>query len=75
MSHYPQWFIDELVNEEDKERAMDGILTTSANVEFRCKNNHIYFQNVSNHIKLSANERKQGCPCCNNSRSKAELEI
>ena len=39
---YPQWFIDELVNEEDKERARNGSLKTSEKILLKCMNEHEY---------------------------------
>lgn len=63
---YTDWFIDELVNEEDKERAMDGSLKSTEKVEFKCDNVHIYEQVILHHIKLSTGEKKQGCPVCGN---------
>lgn len=61
---YPQWFIDELVNEDDKEKARNGLLSSRDRVKFKCENGHIYEQLVYNHIKLSSFSRKKGCPIC-----------
>ena len=76
---YPQWFIDELAHEEDKERARKRLITTNESLDFVCKIHGIYNQIVSNHIKLSTGEPVYGCPCCSNnishSGSKCELEI
>lgn len=72
---YTEWFIDELVNEEDKERAKNGSLMNHSKVKFECGKGHIYEQIVYNHIKLSTGERNKGCPYCSNLRSKPELEI
>lgn len=41
---YPQWFIDELVNEECKERARNGELKTNERISFKCEKGHIYEQ-------------------------------
>ena len=62
---YPEWFIDELVNEEDKEKARDGSLTCTSKIKFKCdKCGNVYEQVVGNHIKISTCERKQGCDVC-----------
>ena len=61
---YPEWFIDELVNEEDKEKARAGSLKSTEKVEFKCDKGHVYEQDVHNHIRLSTGERKQGCIIC-----------
>ena len=71
---YPQWFIDELVNEEDKELAKTRKLTTNEKVMFRCQKGHVYEQNVHLHLK-SDGSKGCSCPYCSNNRSKAELEI
>ena len=48
---YPKWFIDELVNEEDKEKARNGLLKSTYKFKFRFRNNHIeYEQKVLHHI-------------------------
>ena len=72
---YPQWFIDELVNEEDKIKAEDGTLMNRSKVEFRCDKGHVYKQRVYDHIKISTGKKSQGCPICTHFRSKPELEI
>ncbi len=66
---YPQWFIDELVNEEDKIKARNGSLVSSDLVDFKCNNGHIYNQYVKDHIILSRQERYKGCPYCSPYRS------
>ena len=72
---YPQWFVDEIVNEEDKVNAIKGFLPGKKKYLFKCINGHEYSMTISNRIKLSTGEEKHGCPHCNNSRSKVELEI
>ncbi len=73
--NYPQWFIDELYLEEDKEKARRGALKVSDTVDFVCENGHVYSQIIKSHITLSRQEPNKGCPFCFQSRSKAELEI
>lgn len=72
---YPQWFIDDLVHEEDKEKARSGDLTSNEMVDFICSNNHIYKQVVRSHICISTQEKLSGCPICARQRSKTELEL
>ena len=72
---YPQWFIDDLVLDEDKNRAKNGTLSTSEKVLFKCENGHIFEQLVKNHINLSSQERFKGCPKCPHNRSSIEIEI
>lgn len=72
---YPQLFINELINEEDKIKARNGILMNTSKIEFKCDKGHTYEQSVNSHIKLSTLERKHGCPICTHFRSKPELEI
>lgn len=62
---YPKWFIDELVNEEDKLRANNGSLTSKEKVKFKCENGHEYEMNVGHKIVISTGYRKSGCPLCN----------
>lgn len=73
--NYPDWFINDLVNKEDKQRAKDGTLSSSEIVEFKCFNNHVYSQQVKCHIILSTQEKNRGCPNCSPYRSSTELEI
>ena len=56
---YPQWFIDELVNEDDNERARNGSLLSKDKVKFRCENGHEYEQTINLHIRNG--ERLYGC--------------
>jgi len=72
---YPDWFIDDLVNEEDKEKAKSGVLKSTDIVEFKCSNSHIYKQVVRSHICLDTQEKLSGCPICARQRSKTELEL
>ena len=72
---YPQWFIDELAEEKDKEMARNGTLQSSKVVPFKCSSGHIYKQLISNHIMMSTQERKARCSACFSHRSKTELEI
>ena len=60
---YPEWFIDELVNDEDKKNAKNRTLRTRDTVLFKCENGHTYEQTISQHI-TGSKERKHGCPEC-----------
>ena len=64
--NYPQWFIDELANEEDKERAKNCTLTTKEKVLFKCDKHGVYEQTVSAHINMSTQTKREGCPKCGN---------
>lgn len=64
--YYPQWFIDELANEEDKERARNRMITTCENLDFYCPIHGVYNQAVSNHIRLGDFSKVYGCPRCFN---------
>ena len=72
---YPEWFINELANEEDKERARLGTIVVSESLEFICPKHGIYKQNVSNHIILSTKEPRCKCPTCMRQVSCYEEEI
>lgn len=72
---YPEWFIEDLYYESDKERAKLGNLTTSEKTLFKCEKGHIYEQWVKSHIILSRNERNSGCPYCSKNRSTGEINI
>lgn len=71
---YPQWFIEELVNEEDKVNAINGKLNSKDIVTFRCGNGHEYKQTGGVHINLSTGEKKYGCPCEKNERIQSSLK-
>lgn len=74
---YPQWFIDELYYEEDKNN-LDRLTTTSF-VWFKCEVHGKYLQRIGDHIRLSDGTALCGCPQCSNrvgiTGSKAENEI
>lgn len=70
---YPQWFIDELAKDSDKDRVQE--LKSTDIVEFKCEKGHIYKQLIGNHISIQTGKRKSNCPVCYASRSKTELEI
>lgn len=61
---YPEWFINELSNLNDRARAMKGELPTTEEVEFICPKHGTYKQRVSSHIKRSTGEKTSGCPKC-----------
>ena len=67
---YPQWFIDELVNEDCKERARNGELKTNERISFKCEKGHIYDQEVKYHIILSSCKKKHGCPICTKEKNR-----
>lgn len=74
---FPEWFINELYLEEDKEKARNKTLKSDDFVQFVCPVGHVYTQRVSGHIKLSTGERRKGCHICfyQDYRSHTELEI
>ena len=72
---YPDWFIDDLVHDKDKLSALCGTLSSTNYVDFKCKYNHVYTQQVKNHIVLSRQERYKGCPICFPNRSKPEIDL
>jgi hypothetical protein len=72
---YPQWFIDELSLEEDKQRARDGLITTHEKLLFTCSKHGYYSQIVSNHITLSTGEPACKCPICTHQVSQYEQEL
>ena len=67
---YPQWFIDELMNDGDKERARNGELRTNERISFKCEKGHIYDQEVKYHIILSSCKKKHGCPICTKEKNR-----
>lgn len=50
---YPQWFIDALLYEEDKEKAKNGTLKSSEYVWFICDKGHKTYALVSTKINIS----------------------
>lgn len=74
-SDYPEWFIDDLVNDKDKDKARNKELTWSDKVEFMCPIHGIYTQRIDAHMDTSTLTPKQGCPSCGILLSKSELEI
>lgn len=72
---YPEWFINELNREEDRQRAISKHLTWSDKVEFKCSIHGLYTQRVDAHMDTSTLTPKQGCPSCGILLSKSEIEI
>ena len=62
---YPQWFIEDLVNDDDKQKALKGTLEHTKKVLFHCREGHPdFYQEVSSHINLKTLERRFRCPEC-----------
>lgn len=72
---YPQWFIDELAHEDDKERARKNAISSSECLDFICSKHGIYKQHVNNHITISTGEPDCKCPKCGVIESSNEREI
>lgn len=74
---YPEWLIDELKNDSDKERIRVGNISSNDVIEFKCENcGKTYIQRLYNHVSLNDGKRKHGCPnCCMKNRSRTEIEI
>lgn len=72
---FPNWFINELISDEDKQRAKEGKLTSTDVVTFQCSQGHYYRQRVYNHIDLHTGNKLQGCPVCTHHRSAIEVTI
>ena len=48
---FPEWFIDELAHEEDKQKARNNELKLSDRVDFVCPYHGIYNQEIRIHIR------------------------
>ncbi len=70
---FPDWFIDELAHEEDKQKAKNNELKSSDVVDFFCKEHGCYTQRISDHIKLSTGEKRKGCQLCSEIKRKAKF--
>ena len=72
---YPEWFIDDLANEKDKQKAINKTLSSKDFVEFICPIHGNYFQTVNNHFVFSTQKGRCGCPKCAARKSKPEDEL
>lgn len=72
---YPEWFIEDIASEEDKDRARNKELTWSDKVNFLCPIHGVYKQRIDAHMNTSTLTPKQGCPSCGILLSKSEIEI
>lgn len=72
---YPEWFIDDLANEKDKQKAINKTLSSKDFVEFICPIHGNYFQTVNNHFVFSTQKGRCGCPKCAARKSKSEDEL
>ena len=64
-----EWLIDELVSEEDKQRAREGKLKTSEKLEFRCDKHGNYYQRLGDKVDSVSGNKKRGCPRCAKEKS------
>lgn len=62
--NYPQWFIDDLYYDSDKERAKNKELKSTDKVWFNCSKHGKYLQSVYRHINLHTGKRISGCLKC-----------
>ena len=61
---YPQWFIDRLVNEEDKELARTNRLSSKHDVMIRCANcDNVLARKVYNVVSKKTGEPTRPCLC------------
>ena len=77
-NHYPQWFIDRLLDESDRQKAIEGILQTPDRVRVSCPRCGSPVKvSVNNLINLSTQEPKRlgFCKKCSYHTSKEETEI
>ena len=72
---YPEWFIDDLANKKDKQKAINKTLSSKDFVEFICPIHGNYFQTVNNHFVFSTQKGRCGCPKCAARKSKPEDEL
>lgn len=75
---YPQWFIDRLVDPDQKQRAINGDLITQEEVLFQCANcNSTFSVRPHNLLNLNGNIQKRIglCKTCSYQTSTQELEI
>ena len=72
---YPEWFINELAHESDKERAKKSEISSTEYLDIYCSKHGIYNQYVGNHIIISTGEEACKCPHCKNYISLNENEI
>ena len=71
----PDWFINDLVRKDDKNRASNGEIFSNEHLVFQCDKGHQYTQEVHAHICLGTQGRLSGCPICAKMRSKQEIEV
>lgn len=61
---FPDWFIDLLAREEDKERARKAEIMVAEKLPFFCCKHGIYYKMVGHVIKMSTQEQLGGCQKC-----------
>lgn len=76
---FPQWFIDDLAFDSDKERARRREIVSTEILSFVCPVHGIYNQIVNNRIRIHSGSHVYGCPLCSKNvahrGSKDENEI
>ena len=66
---YPEWFLDMIYNDEDKERAIEGTLKSNEEIEFICSVHGVYRRLVKSVIRITDGTKKSDCPKCGQLRS------
>lgn len=61
---YPQWFIDQIVDDSVKNKAKENTLLSNEIVTLRCDKGHIFNRRVSNYISLTKMNQRTECPIC-----------
>lgn len=75
---YPQWFIDRLVDESDKQLARDNRLSSKHKVRIRCQFcDNVLERNVYNVVSKKTGEQVRPCMCkdCYSKWEKEHLEV
>lgn len=66
----PEWFIDQLVDEEDIREAKEGILSPTKEVRFRCSRcGTEVITKLRNKVEMSTGNERRGCIRCSHEKS------
>lgn len=62
---FPDWFIDSIYLEEDRERARNKELVMTKKIQFKCDKGHIYSMRPNDRIVRTKGIENHGCYLCN----------
>ena len=62
---FPQWLIDSVYDDKDRERLKNKSITMTEKIKFKCERGHIYEMRINDRVVRTTGEENHGCYICN----------